>query len=873
MDDPSSDPALSETEAEAERERLFNILRDLVKWENANNERVLSAARAEIMRSTGNNPPPVLDPFCGGGSIPLESQRLGLEAHGSDLNPVAVLITKALIEIPPKFAGCPPVNPQSRAGTVRGGSWPGATGLAADVHFYGKWMREEAERRIGHLYPKAKLPLALGGGDATVIAWLWARTVTCPNPACGAQMPLVRSFALSTKKGNGAWVEPIVEPGAKRVRFEVRRGSNVPEGTVERKGARCIVCGVAVPFPHVRQEGKAGRMSQQLMAVVAEGRNGRIYLSPSPDQVTLAEEVRPEWEPQADLPNNPRDFKTPNYGLTTFGDLFTSRQLLALTNFSDLVGEARALALDNARAADLPDDPTPLHQGGTGATAYADAVVTYLGMGVSRMSDICNSLCRWETSKTQVRNLFGRQAIPMVWDFAEPNIFADAAGDFLVSLSNLSKVMDRLPAEPCGEARQANVVTGPILTGTLISTDPPYYDNIGYADLSDFFYVWLRRSLNSIHPDLFRTLLVPKADELIASPYRHGGSRAAAQRFFEGGLSQAFHAIHRAQHPDYPFTVYYAFKQSENEEEDGAVATSIASTGWETMLEGLLASGFAITGTWPMRTELGNRMIGAGTNALASSIVIVCRPRQVDAEMATRRDFTTALRRELPDALIKLQHGNVAPVDLEQAAIGPGMAIFSSFAKVIEADGSRMRVRTALQLINQEKDAYLEGHDGELDDATRVCIKWYEQYGYQPADYGRAETLVTSKNTSVRALEQAGVVHSRDGKVRLLRREELPSGWDPREDRHVPTWECTQQLIRSFECDGSEGAGRLLAILGPGIGENARALAYRLFTLCERRGRAEDALPYNSLVTAWPQIQAAAADVGATTYTQGRLDA
>ena len=889
VDDPSSDPDLSETEAEAERERLFNILRDLVKWENANNERVLSAARAEIMRSTGNNPPPVLDPFCGGGSIPLEAQRLGLEAHGSDLNPVAVLITKALIEIPPKFAGCPPINPAARAAAssvsplpklgegpgVRANPWPGATGLAADVRFYGQWMREEAQRRIGHLYPKATLPCEMGGGEATVIAWLWARTVTCPNPACGAQMPLVSSFVLSTKAGKKAWVEPVVEPGAKQVLFEVRSGTGDAPATPKlgRGGAfRCLVCGQTADERHVKAEGRAGRMKAQLLAVVAEGVRGRVYLAPSPPQEEAANTAEPSWKPDQDMPANPRWFSPPAYGLQSYGDLFTPRQLVALTTFSDLVGEARARALDDARAAGLPDDPAPLHQGGTGATAYADAVATYLGMGVSRMSDICNSLCRWKPSMDQAIALFGRQAIPMVWDYAEPNVFSDAAGDPFVSLRTIAKVLDGLPARGAGYIQQQNAVSYEAESKRCISTDPPYYDNIGYADLSDFFYVWLRRSLSPVFPDLFRTLMVPKADELIASPYRHDGSNAKAQRFFEDGLSRAFDRMHVVQHPDYPLTVYYAFKQSEAEGDD-LNGTALASTGWETMLEGLLASGFAITGTWPMRTELGNRMIGRGTNALASSIIIVCRPRHVDAEMATRRDFTTALRRELPDALIKLQHGNVAPVDLAQATIGPGIAIFSRYARVLEADGSAMRVRTALQLINQELDAYLEAQEGDLDPDTRFCIAWYDQFAYRPAPFGEADVLSKAKVTSVDGLRGAGVVATEAGKLHLLRRDELPAAWDPRDDRRVSIWECTHQLIRRFEEEGADGAGALLALLGPGLGESARALAYRLFALCERRGRADDALAYNGLVAAWPQIQAAAASVAATTYTQGRLNA
>jgi putative DNA methylase len=692
VDDPSND--LEEEAAKVERDRLFSILEDLVKWENSNDETVLGRARKEILRSTGGEPPPVLDPFCGGGSIPLEAQRLGLEAHGSDLNPVAVLITKALIEIPPKFAGNPPVNPKSRAKIGNEGNWRGAQGLAEDVRYYGKWMRDEAEKRIGYLYPK-------GPDGETVIAWIWARTVRCPNPACGARMPLASKFWLSKKKGKHAWAEPVVDRENRAVSFEVHTGDGEPsiDGTVNRQGATCIVCDSAVPFKHVREEGQAGHMDQQLMAVVAEGHRGRTYLTPTDEHVAVAQKARPEWGPDQQLPHNPRDFKTPNYGLTTFADLFTDRQLVALTTFSDLVAEAREKVHADAVAAGLSDDGVPLNDGGEGARAYGDAVATYLGMALSRLSDICNALCRWENTKTQVRNLFGRQAIPMIWDFAEPNVFAESAGNFEISLSNLLKALKRTPARSGGMARQVDATTSVNgVSAPLVSTDPPYYDNIGYADLSDFFYVWLRRSLSKVHPSIFGTLLVPKNAELVATPYRFDGSKKKAQEFFEEGLGQAFDGMRERANPDYPITIYYAFRQAEAESEDGL--TSVASTGWETMLEGLLAADFQITGTWPMRTEMKTRMTAGGTNALASSIVLVCRPRPAEAPPATRQEFVRALRRELPDALLTMMAGNVAPVDLAQATIGPGMAIYSRYSKVVEADGSPMRVRTALQIIN-----------------------------------------------------------------------------------------------------------------------------------------------------------------------------
>lgn len=860
VDDPSSHPEQFPTEEaqEKERQRLFRIIGELVKWENSNNEQVLERARAEIRKWCGGNPPPVLDPFCGGGSIPLEAQRLGLEAHASDLNPVAVLITKALIEIPPKFAGQPPVHPIKDKRLLET-AWRGAQGLAEDVRSYGQWVRDEAEKRIGHLYPKVGLTKEYGGGEATVIAWLWARTVKCPNPACGAQMPLVRSFQLSTKKGKRAWVEPVVDKQAKTLRFEVRAGEGLPqEGTVNRRGARCIVCNAPVPFDHVRAEGKAGRMGTQLMAIVAEGKGGRIYVPLTKEHEEIAAQATPTNVPDTDLPEQALGFRVQLYGMTKHRDLFTSRQLVALTTFSDLVGEAREHVLADARQAGLPDDGKSISEGGTGVTAYADTVATYLGLGLSKLADYNCTNVTWSQSRDQAGHAFTKQALPIVWDYAEVNPLAGAAGDLTVSLGGITEILSKgllTPSKGIAFQRDAASAMDDALA-SLISTDPPYYDNVPYADLSDFFYVWLRRSLGSMYPSLFSTLLVPKAQELVADPYRHGG-RENAQRFFEEGLGKAFSRVRKAQQSDYPLTVYYAFKQSEMGEEDDDEerenAATVASTGWETMLEGLIAADFAIVGTWPIRTERGARSRSIDSNALASSIVLVCRPRPEDARPTTRREFLVALKRELPDALHLLQHGNIAPVDLAQAAIGPGMAVFSRYAKVLEADGTPMRVRTALALINQTLDEVLAEQEGEFDADTRWAVAWFEQHGFDEGPFGVAETLSKAKNTAVSGMVEAGILSAKAGKVRLLRRDELPSSWDPTNDGRLTAWETAQHLIRVLEKDGESGAAQLLAKLGD-MGELARDLAYRLYTTCERKKWAQAALAFNSLVVSWPEI-------------------
>jgi len=857
VDDPSSHPDQFPTEEaqDQERQRLFRIIEELVKWENTNNETVLNAARAEILKSTNGNPPPVLDPFCGGGSIPLEAQRLGLEAHASDLNPVAVLITKALIEIPPKFAGKPPVNPEARKKLDHSKTWQGSQGLAEDVRYYGKWMRDEAERRIGHLYPKVKLPKEYGGGEATVIAWLWARTVKCPNPACGARMPLVRSFWLSTKAGKKAWVECLVDRKHKAVRFDVKTGSGPPpDGTVNRRGATCIVCGAPVQFDHIRDEGKAGRLSAMLMAIVAEGARGRIYLPPDREHEEIADQATPNDPPDTSLPEQALGFRVQLYGMTKHRDLFTPRQLVALTTFSDLAGEAREQVLADARKAGMADDAKPLNGGG--ATAYADAIAAYLAFASDKGANLWSTITSWMNDRGAFRETFARQAISMIWDFAEANPFSEAGGSISMFLE---RVADAVAASPCkggGVARQLDATAAiDRVSYPLVCTDPPYYDNIGYADLSDFFYIWLRKAIGRFYLDLFSTLLTPKAQELVATPYRFDGNKESAEQFFEEGLGRSLEHIRKSQHPEYPLALFYAFKQAEAEddEEDGNGNAPVASTGWETMLEGLLKARFVIDGSWPMRTEGAGRIRATGSNALASSTVLVCRPRAADAPLATRREFVAALKKDLPAGLKNLQRGNIAPVDLAQAAIGPGMAVFSRYSKVIEADGSAMRVRTALALINQTLDEVLAEQEGEFDSDTRWAVAWFEQFGMNEGPFGVAETLSKAKNTAVGGLQEAGILTAKAGKVRLLGRSELDGDWDPTAARRLAVWEVTQQLIRALEQKGESGAADLLRKLGS-LGEVARDLAYRLYVICERKKWSQEALAYNSLVIAWPEI-------------------
>lgn len=862
VDDPSSHPEKFPTEEEQnqERQRLFRILEDLVVWENSNDERVLEAAKAEILKSTNGNPPALLDPFAGGGAIPLEAQRLGLEAHAHDLNPVAVMINKAMIEIPPRFAGRPPVNPNARVSTMQG-SWSRAQGLAEDVRYYGEWMKQEAFKRIGHLYPKVKVPREQGGGEATVIAWIWARTVKCPNPACGCEMPLASSFVLSKKKGKEAYVEPDLS--GKEISYHVRYGKggdNCPK--VSQGTFKCIRCNEVLPKDYSKEESKAGRMGHRMIAIVAEGKNGRVYLSPDAEQITVANCPLPDEYPTGKLAPKFTGGSCVPYGLDEFHKLFTNRQLTALTTFSELVSEAQAKAEADAVAAGMKNDHLPLQNGGDGAKAYGEAVGVYLAFIVSKIADRGSSICSWDSSREGLRNTFGRQAIPMVWDYAEANPFSNSSGCFDNMLDWVTKCIIEFPASAPAEVSQFDAQSDCGLRNIMISTDPPYYDNIGYADLSDFFYVWMRQSLKETYPELFSTMLVPKAEELIATPYRHDGSAEKAKNFFEDGMLSACKQMYQYAREDIPVTIYYAYKQSDSDD------SGTASSGWETMLSAVVNAGFAITGTWPMRTEMANRSIASGTNALASSIVLVCRKRPEDAPQTTRRNLVNLLRRELRPALKQLQESNIAPVDLAQSAIGPGMGVFSRYRRVLEADGSVMAVRSALQVINEEVDLYFNEQVGSMDAASRFCVDLYTQCAYNDIKYGEAEILANAKSTSIAMMATHGILYAKGGIVHLVERSELPENVDADENN---VWMLTQQLTRAMATGGIEACAKIVYnIFGSGA-ESAKDLAYRLYTIAERKGWAEEGYAYNALVVAWPDIQSRAAAMKAEKQEQMTL--
>ena len=850
VDDPSAHPDRFPTEEDraAERRRLFGILERLVVWENSNDPHVLGEARSEIAASCNGKLPNILDPFCGGGTIPLEARRLGLPAYGGDLNPIAVLISKGLVEIPPRFEGLPPVNPDARAESGLK-TWERAQGLAEDIGFYGRWMRDRAFERIGHLYPRVRLPAEEGGGEANVIAWLWARTVRSPDPSWGGHVPLVRSWILRKAKRNKpvVWVEAVLDRSSCSVSYRIQEGGTPPNGTVRRGVGTCIATGTPIPGDYTRAEARAGRMDAQMMAVVAEGSRRRVYLPPQ----SKANPGEPPWKPHGQVPTRNHEVdRLPMYGMPTWADAFTLRQLLALTAFSDLLGKVREGVRVDALATGMDDDAVRLRNGGSGAVAYTDAVVTYLAFVVDRCADYWSSIATWAQGGF-IRSTFARQAIPMVWDYAEVNPFSGSSGNWMGQVSWVRKAVAAAPDGDVGEVLQrdasARVADVP---SPVVCTDPPYYDNISYADLSDFFYVWLRRNVGEIWPDETATLLTPKSEELIANPYR-AGSKEDAKKHFEDGIAKVLRQIAAFQNPRFPATVFYAYKQQESKQ------GGVVSTGWETFLQGLIDAGLRITATWPVRTERQGKL-GKDTAMLASSVVIACRPRPANAPLATRRELLDVLQSELPDAVRLLQDQAIAPVDMAQSAIGPGMEVFSRYARVLEADGTPMRVRTALALINEALEEVLSSEETEFDGDTRWALTWYEQFGDDPAPFGDAETLSKAKNTSVAGVVQAGIAESKAGKVRLISRDELDEEWDPLTDRRLTVWEVAQHLIARLD-DSETEAAELLRKVGGGIGDRARRLTYLLYQTADRKGRSDDAVAYNGLIRAWHDIERLAA--------------
>jgi putative DNA methylase len=914
VDDPSSWPSIFPTEEDQDRERqrLFDILTSLVSWDAMVEGEALAAARLEIARSfaraemEASGPaedlaravlqanaseavvarflrevvPPVHDPFAGGGSIPGEASRLGLRAVATDLNPVAVLLNKAQIELPTPFAGRPPVLLPEAEASLRG-PWRGLGGIAADVRICGERIRQRAAEQLGEFYESKILPKELGGGVGKPIAYLWARTVASPDPAFRrAHTPLVSNLLLSEREGRAAWVEIVVDRDKHTWTPRVAYGQPADRAAVEagtksgRGSYRCVFSPANAPIDssYLRAEGMAGRLGRRLLAVVVQRDNQRLYISPTVRDEELANAAIPRWVPDSELSNEALGFRVQNYGIYRHADLFLPRQLTALSTFSALVRET-ADELEQAYLA--RNEGTGASQAGRAEAAkqYADAVAVFLACAVSKLADWSSMFCGFIYGYEKYGHTFGKQTLSMLWDFAELNPLSDGVGNWLNHVEWVADAVERLPTAGVGRTGMADAAALPGDQGwsgsRIFATDPPYYDNIGYSDLSDFFYVWLRHILRERLPGAFPTMLVPKNAELVAAAERFGGDRDRARSHFEDGLRQAFARMRSQLDPKVPISVYYAFKQSTvSDATDGNSVHS--STGWEAMLAGLVDSGFEITGTWPIRSERTGRLRDIASNALASSIVLICRARDRDAPTATRADFRRELRTELRVALRGMQRGNIAPVDVAQAAIGPGMAIFSRHARVLEADGSPMPIRSALQLINEALDEFLSAQEGDADAASRFAVKWFETVGWESGAFGEAEKIALLRNVSVEGMRKNGIVHSGGGSVRLKSRSELPSHWSPNRDPHVTVWEATQHLIKRLEEKGEPAASALLVELGP-LAEHARDLAYRLYSTCERKAWAEDARAFNGLVIAWPELERLAAAAPPPPPPRGQL--
>ena len=855
VDDPSSDVLNFPTEKEQidERKRLFGILSDLVDWKNSSNEQVLKEAKEEIIKSTKGRLPELLDPFAGGGAIPFEASRLGLIAHAHDLNPVAVMINKSLLEIISRFDGCKPVNPLKRAEFgVLESHWSGADIIASDLEYYGSILREEAFSKLKSNYPRVKIPSTYGGGETNVVAWIWTRTVRCPNPSCGCELPLMKSYVLSSKKGGEAYIKPYYING--KLEFDVvnQKYPGKKSGTVSRSGVICPCCNMPVNFDYIREQGKANKMATRMAAVVAEGKRRKLYLRADAEQEAAADIEISDDIPTGEISYYPGCLNTNAYGLDRFELLFSNRQMVSLLELSNALKAVQRKIESDAIGAGYPNDHISLSHGGNGALAISEAIVVYLAFAIDRVANFANTATTWSSSNEKVMFLFNRQAISMTWDYPECNIFGNAVGSFLQVTEYIADCIKTFPHnQQNGQAQQVDAQTDCGLRNVMVSTDPPYYDNVPYADLADFFYIWLRHNIKDIYPDLFSTLMTPKKEEIVAQRYRFDGDVEKAKTFFEEGMLNTCKQIYKYAGDDFPVTIYYAYKQSEIDEDDNK-----ASSGWETMLNAIISSGFIITGTWPVRTEQTYRALSLGQNTLASSIILVCRKRQGDAPQITRRNLVNTLRRELRPALKKLQESNIAPVDLAQSAIGPGMAVFSRYRKALEADGSAMSVRSALQVINEEIDLYFNEQVGDLDAMSRFCVDLYTQSAFNDIKFGDADILSRAKGTSVAALASHDVVYAKAGTVHLIERTELTEKIDNNESC---IWLLTQQLTQAMATGGVEACAKAVFMMFGSNAERAKDLAYRLYTIAEQKKWANEAFAYNALVVAWPDIQSRAA--------------
>lgn len=863
VDDPSCHPETFPTEEDvrAERARLHSLIERSVEWEEVvrPTPQFLADLRAVLPDVT------ITDPFVGGGSLALAAAQLGVNSASSDLNPVAVALSRALVDVPTRFLNRDPVNPGARDAQFPLRS--GTAGLVADVEAYGQWMLAEARARLGQHYPPIE--------GRTVLAWVWARQVLCPNPACQIQVPLVSKWTLAKKRGKEVVMVPRVvhEPAARggsRFEFTISKDRRdlLTRGTMSgRTGTECLNCGTAISVAHVRSEAMAGRMSLTLTAIAADGGRTREYFAPTAEHKAAAQVERPMDSISGAISTNPRWFSPPLYGLTDFSDLFTDRQLLAVTTFSDLVGEARKNVYADALASGLPEGE-PLTQGGDGAVAYSEAIALYLALAVSRLANWSNNQCSWESTGEVSQQMYSGQAMGMAWDVSEANVLGDGnSGSFLACLRNIVSPLKLASLRGQHRVVMADARNAPI-AGLVVATDPPYFDNIDYSDLSDFFYVWQRRMLGGVFPELYGTILVPKGEELVANAYRSGGNDAAANDFLDG-FRGVFAHFRESVASEFPVVVYYASKQAES--------LGQGNSRWSTILQAMVDEGWSVVRTWPIRTENVSRRVAIGTNSMSTSSVLVLRPRPAQAPQVSMQTFLADLRVHLAEALTDLEQSGVAPVDMQQAAIGPGIEVFSRFSAVLEADGRPMSVAAALVRINDVLDELLNEQEGDFDAPTRFALQWYRHRGYESGLFGDADDLARGRNTSVDEMEREGILEKRAGHVRLFRAEDLPANYDVAKDSRTSDWEALHHLIRVLERDGIAHAGAFLQVAmgrpdGAIDADLVKELAHLLFRIAEGNGWTKDALSFNNLVTSWPEILDAARSVKKPVVQQGAFD-
>jgi putative DNA methylase len=815
---------------EADRAQLLDIIKRLVKHgadlpDNAD----LAEATQVLSEAWNGETPVVMDPFCGGGSTLVEAQRLGIQSLGSDLNPVPALVSRTLTELLPAQHGLPPTHPpESHTQALFGHSSVAQDyeGLAEDFRYYATGVLDKVRETTKENYP-------LRQGENPV-AWIWARTARCVNPACGIRTVLVTTWWLSKKPGDLAWIEHTVADGQVHLRVVGNQASgSPPEPPKAPRGTtfQCLACGSLVSDSQLIEQGRRGEIGYRLLAVAATVDGRRVYRDPLPGEESTALAVRiPDDLPNVAQSDDTRSFSGPRYGFPNFTDLFMPRQLATLSAFADETARLYATLL----------------MGGTNE-ARATAIVTLLGLAVGQLALVGSTETRWRlrvAAHAKAEGAFSRNDLRLNWDFAETYFASASVGDWLETVNSMIRAFE-YAAHGVGKVLKADARVARADRPALVATDPPYFDAIDYADLSDFFYIWHRRALRGIHPDLYSTVATPKSGELIASARRHHNDKDAAREYFVEGFTQTFGNLSRSLHPDLPLVVVYASKEQRAGDEE---------TRWSAILTAILAAGLEVTSTWPIHGTGSSRMIGIGANAVASYIVMTCRPRPSGAGATSLNEFARTLRRELGPAVRDLQSSSILPIDLAQAAMGPGMQIFSRYREILDQNGRRVPVEQALRLINQALSEILDEQEGELDPESRFAVRWWEQHHWEPGPFGDADKAARPLGIAVEDVVAAQIAAADVGTVRLAGRGSLNRDWQPAADSRPTAWEAVHHLAdRLIDGGGELDAARLMADLGD-FRDSAMALVYRLHDIAARRGWTDDQERYNALIHSWADL-------------------